>query len=292
MAREVCGLLREGGCGSVHIGGGEPFLNFEGLIGMVRELRRARISLEYVETNAYWAAGSNATEKLEILIREGVNSLCVSLDPYHAEYVPYEYPLLLAKRCEEAGMGCFLWQERFLPDLKRLDGKKVHRRAEMEAAIASGYIWNTARAYGIHFGGRAVNIETEYSPFRSVEALLGDASAGDPCRNLLSSGHFHVDMHGCFIPPGCTGIRLPLAEVIRGIPSGKYPVFEALYSDGVLSLYTLARKQGFTAGAKGYSSRCAFCFHLRRGLAGDGAGGGGYAELDREYYDEALRYYD
>ncbi|MDR1574861.1 MAG: hypothetical protein LBS37_02540 [Treponema sp.] len=29
VMREICRLLRKGGIGSVHIGGGEPFLDFE-----------------------------------------------------------------------------------------------------------------------------------------------------------------------------------------------------------------------------------------------------------------------
>ncbi len=63
MAKEVCGLLREGGCRSVHIGGGEPFLDFDGLLALVEAATGAGISVEYIETNAYWATDQPLVER-------------------------------------------------------------------------------------------------------------------------------------------------------------------------------------------------------------------------------------
>jgi hypothetical protein len=281
-AREICALLRRGGCGSVHIGGGEPFLNFQGLILLVRELREAGIKLEYIETNAFWALGKDSRERIDTLLREGVEALCISLDPYHAEYVPYRAPLVLARRCDQAGLGYFLWKGEFLPDLSRLDPGRPHSRGEMEKAISPGYIHRTAETYGISLGGRAVNIEEEYTPRSPVGELLDHS----PCQGLLSTGHFHVDREGFFIPPGCTGIRLPLGEVIEGVEPGKYPAFEALYRGGIGALWELAGSRGFEAQAEGYPSKCNLCFHIRRYLSPRG-----FAELDGEHYRESLKYY-
>lgn len=283
VSREVCRLLSRGGCGSVHIGGGEPFLDFNGLISVIRELRNADISPEYVETNAYWAGNDDAAEeKLRILRQEGVNTLCISLDLYHVEYVPYEYPLRLARICEKTGMQYFLWKEQFLPVLSRLPPASPHSSTEMEHQISPDYIADTARSYGIQLGGRAINIENEYVPLRPVDRLLEDT----PCRNLLSTGHFHIDLDACFIPPGCTGLRLPLAELIAGIPGGKYPVFEALYSGGIRKLLELAHRYGFVERRDGYPSKCNLCFHIRRYLVRHG-----FSELDGEHYEESLKYY-
>jgi hypothetical protein len=157
----------------------------------------------------------------------------------------------------------------------------------MEKTLSDTYICDTARLYGIGYGGRAVNIEREFQAGSNgalypVEKLIADKS---PCRNLLSTGHFHVDMYSCFIPPRCTGIRIPLSEVVDGIPGGKYPVFEALYSGGVSALFELSRKHGNPNEAV-YPSKCNLCFHLRYFLSERN-----YLELDRNHYEEALRYY-
>ena len=284
-AQTICRFLRKGGCRSVHIGGGEPFLDFEGLVMMIRTLKQAGIRLDYIETNAYWAFGAEAQKTAEAylkrLLGEGVRALCISIDPFHAEYVPYGAPLALAELCEKTGMDYFLWRGEFVAALSRLDARKTHSRQELEALLSPDYLRKTARSYGIGYGGRAVNIEREFGTLSPAESFNAA-----PCRNLLSTGHFHVDMNAYFIPPGCTGIRIPLSEVVEGIPPGKYPVFQALYSGGISALTQFALQHGFSPDEEGYPSKCNLCFHLRRFLADKG-----FADLDKDHYGEALRYY-
>ena len=295
-AEKICRFLRKGGCRSVHIGGGEPFLNFEGLVMMAAKLKDAGIKLEYVETNAAWAVDASGSgslskeirEKLERLLAAGADTLCISIDPFHAEYVPYGAPLALAKLCEKTGMDYFLWKQEFLPALSRLDPNTAHSRREMEKALSGDYIRSTARRYGIGYGGRAVNIEREYGALYPADKFAAENS---PCQDLLSTGHFHVDMFGNFIPPHCTGIRIPLEEAVECIPPGKYPAFEALYSGGVSALFELARQHGFSPDKAGYPSKCNLCFHLRYFLSErNNSHGAFFPELDRNHYEEALRY--
>jgi hypothetical protein len=283
MAEKICKLLRKGGCRSVHIGGGEPFLNFEGLLIMIRALNRAGINLDYIETNAYWVINNSDQKKpeeyIKRLLSQGCDTLCISIDPYHAEYVPYGAPLALAKLCEKTGMGYFLWKQEFLQTLSALDPAKTHSRADMEKTISKDYVHKTAKVYGIGYGGRAVNIEKEFNVPLPVESLITESI---PCQNLLSTGHFHVDMDCFFIPPRCTGIRIPLSEALDGIPKGKYPVFEALYYGGVSALLELALQHGFTQG--NYPSKCSLCFFLRSFLCNKG-----FAELDEKHFEEAMK---
>ena len=296
---KICRGLRKGGCRSVHIGGGEPFLDFEGLLMVIGKLRQAGITLEYIETNAFWAAGDSkreeTKEKLKRLSANGPNTLCISVDPYHAEYVPYGAPLALAECCDKTGVDYFLWKQEFIPVLSRLDSGKAHSRPDMEKNLSGGYVYDTARLYGIGYGGRAINIEREFCALYPAEKFTAEKS---PCRNLLSSGHFHVDMYANFIPPRCTGIRIPLSEAEDGIPAGKYPAFEALYNGGVRALFELALQNGFLPAREpstspqgevsrvGYPSGCNLCFHLRSFLAEKG-----FEELDRNHYVEAMKYY-
>jgi len=77
-----------------------------------------------------------------------------------------------------------------------------------------------------------------------------------------------------------------MEEVVRGIPAGKYPVFEASYSGGTVALYELAKAHGFVADAGGYATRCALCFLMRKFLSETGK----FAELNAEHYVEAMQY--
>ncbi|MCL1992696.1 MAG: radical SAM protein [Spirochaetes bacterium] len=282
-AEAAAGLLAEGGCRSVHIGGGEPFLDFERLLMSLVKLKDAGVAVDYIETNAFWATEEGAAEKLKRLSDAGADTFCISIDPFHAEHLPYAAPLALAELCEKSGFGYFLWKGDFIPALTALAPDKAHSRAALEKVFSGKYIADTARSYGVMYGGRAVNIEREFAMLFGADFFLDAA----PCRGLLSTNHFHVDKDGFFIPPGCTGIRIPLQEAVRGIAPGKYPAFEALYTGGIAALFRLAARQGFSPDALGYPSKCNLCFHLRRYLAGTGE----FPELDTSHYEEALMHY-
>ena len=284
VAQDVCELLIRGGCGSVHIGGGEPFCDFGGLLELVRVIVDSGISLEYIETNAYWAADEAKTEqRLRELMRAGVDTLCISVDPFHAEYVPVERPLLLAKTCDRMGMGYFLWQQKFLSALSRLDTSKSHSRDQLEREISPSYIADTANSYGMRFGGRTLNIEMEYSPHRP----FGEVLSSSPCRGLMMGDHFHVDMYANYIPPGCTGIKIPLSDAVNGFPRRKYPVIDALLHSGAAGLYDYVKPLGFTSDLAGYTSNCAMCFFMRHWLSVNVP----HNELDAEHYEASFTYY-
>jgi hypothetical protein len=285
VAEEVCRLLRAGGCRSVHIGGGEPFLDFEGLIALVKIIVKAGIAIDYVETNAFWAADRRKTvQNLKTLARAGADTLCISLDPFHAEYVPLEMPLALAEACREAGFGYFLWQDRFLRAMSKLDRSRAHSRGEMEKLISPDYIMETARSYGIRFGGRAVAIEAEYSGRRPAEEVAEEK----PCGGLLSGGNFHVDLRGRYIPPGCAGFVIPLDDIFHGFPHGKYPVFETLLTGGSAALLRYAMRLGFAPDRNGYPSGCALCFHIRRWICENAHSL--FSELEPAFYTESLKW--
>jgi hypothetical protein len=279
-ARDICALLRESGCRLMHIGGGEPFLDFNGLLTLINTVRNAGIALEYIETNAFWATEAAETaERLGALKQAGADAFCISVDPFHIEYVPLARPLFLAEMCRQEGFGYFLWQERFVPLLSKLDAERTYTRAELEAALSPDYIEQTARRYGLRMGGRAQGIEREYGTLKPTETL----SSGKPCSGLLSGSHFHVDVYGRYIPPGCTGIAIPLEEAVRGIPAGKYPVLEALTEGGTAKLLSFAQSKGFVAG-EAYTSACALCISIRSWLSVNAD----CLELDPEHYNHSL----
>jgi hypothetical protein len=251
MMQEVCAILKKHGCRSLHIGGGEPFMDFDGLCSLVHTARTHGIVVEYVETNAYWADDEEkAVRYLRALSRAGANALCISHDAYHAEFIDPTLPVRLADICRRTGFGYFLWET------------QINR---------------------LRFNGRAITLEEGYIQKKPPEDIQCEASKRGACKSLTSRNHFHVDLHGKYIPPGCTGIVLPLEEVFLGISSGKYPAFEALHNGGLPALLALALGRGFALDPEGYPSVCNCCFHVRKWLSGLE----GFAELDKEHYIHA-----
>ena len=284
--RNICAILRKKGCKEVHVGGGEPFTSPEKLIDIVKTIISEGITVRFIETNASWIS-DNSTEILKELKKVGITSLCISVDPFHVEYVPFEKTLKLAKLCEDVGINFEFWQKGFIKTLSELDKSKVYSRAELEESLSPNYLKNIARAYGKKFRyiGRAINIEMEYYPRQPVDDLIKN----QPCSQLISGDHFHVDLYGDFISSfNCTGIRTPIAEITTGLSCGKYPVFEALYEKGTYGLLGYAKSKGFIPDADGYTSTCALCFHVCKWLSTHAPS----PELDKEYYTAALEYYD
>ncbi len=258
-------------------------MSFDGLVDLIEELAKRRVRVEYVETNAYWAKDDEkAVRYINELLSAGVDTLCISIDPFHAEYVAPELPLRLSELCSRNGMGSFLWQQQFARLLMPLDMTKRHSRSELEAALSPDYIKRVAEHYGITYGGRAINIEQEYEQKQPLSKVLSSA----PCKRLLATNHYHLDMHAKFVPPGCTGIAIPLEELLDGVPTGVYRVVDTLMSDGVEGLYHLAVSKGVEV-EKEYTSGCALCIDLRAKLSALGE----FPELYAEHYTASAEYY-
>ncbi len=260
----LCRTLVGMGCRSVHIGGGEPFLQFDALLQLVREVNASGLHLEYIETNAYWckpADIADAADKLARLREAGAECLLISVDPFHLEYVPLERPLALAELCRRVGMDYFVWQQRYVSALSKLDRSRVYKRQELEEILGKNYVFDIANSYGLSYNGRALNIAREYLPKKPHADYLH----APPCRELLGTNHYHADYNCNFIPPGCTGIAVAL-EDLHDISAEKYPVFTTLAEQGVAALLQYAQGAGFTPSPEGYVSKCDLCYACRKYL--------------------------
>ncbi len=263
-AERLAALLEEAGTASVHIGGGEPFMNFKALCGLIEALRRHGVEVDYIETNAFWCADEGVIdERLTKLKSLGVTTIMVSVDPFHIKYVPLERPLRLCQRMNEFGFDYFLWQERYLRKLHRLDRTRVYTKEELQKALGKHYVTDTAAEYGLGMNGRALKIAGEIYENRPAEEL----AVTSPCSSLLGVGHCHLDLYGNIVPSGCPGIAADARDYLEeNIPAEKYPVMARLLGGGTAALYEYASEKGFVPAAEGYPTKCAFCYAMREFL--------------------------
>ena len=63
MAENIAKLLSESGAYSVHLGGGEPFINFSSLCTVSRALSRYGIELGYIEIKGTWRYHYNGVRR-------------------------------------------------------------------------------------------------------------------------------------------------------------------------------------------------------------------------------------
>ncbi len=268
MSRETAGkvlrVIREMGCRSVHVGGGEPFLDTKALGGVLDTARECGVRVEYVETNCFWARSiEDAVARLEPLLDHGLGTILVSVDPFHSASVPLCRVENAVAACESLGMQSFPWQMEFAPDIRRLGAETTHPMSEFESAFGQGYTLNVMERYGMTFGGRIVETLAGRLPRRPASAVV---TTGSPCARLSDTSHFHVDLHGLYIPGLCTGLAIRLEDL--SAPGDACRLVNMLCQGGIAALHGWAcREHGFEPDPAGYMNACHLCLDIRSFLA-------------------------
>jgi hypothetical protein len=258
------------GCRSLHIGGGEPFLDIAGLQEVLRVARAAHLGIDYIETNASWFRGEDhAVELLRELQRLGCHTLLVSIDPFHNAFIPFRRVKGLMSACQQAGTSVFPWRMEFFDEINRFDDQCTHSLDEYEAAYGPGYLGTLERRYGVNLGGRALATFSDCHPRQPLERILQEGRR--PCSVLANGSHFHTDLYGDFIPTKCPGLGIALADLGTPLDPGRYPTLSRLYQAGPTALYEQAVAYGFAA-RPAYAFPCELCDHARTFLATHAAG--------------------
>lgn len=266
-ARQALERVRELGCHAVHVGGGEPFLDPDGLRQVLGAAEAAGVAVEYVETNASWFKGPDqADETLTRLRDAGLSCLLVSISQFHNASIPFRKTRGVMESCRRVGLGVFPWVASFIPEIAAFPEDKPHALEEYEARYGKDYVPGLARRYGLTLGGRALETFAPYMPRRPVTELVRES----PCGRLTETSHFHVDLFGNYVPGLCAGLSVRLGDLGRPLDEERYPVLNRLYGEGIGGLLEWARAQHrFTAAPGGYVSACQLCTAIRRFLVKD-----------------------
>lgn len=262
-AEEIMAELEQAGVTDLHIGGGEPFLNFDGLLEVIRAMNRHRILVDYIETNAFWCTDQAAAEeKLRKLMDLGVETIMASCDPFHNEYVPLDRVTVFVRACRKVGIGYFVWKEQFYRRLSKLDPKEAHSAEELKAALGENYITESAREYGIGMNGRALTIAREMYPARPA----AEVAERTQCTRILRGMHCHVDLYGNVVPAGCTGFAIPISDFTehreRLTDPEVYPVLSRVLTGGTEALLEFAVSLGFDEKTEA-ATNCDLCYQIR-----------------------------
>jgi hypothetical protein len=264
-----CRACRELGCRSMHIGGGEPLLKPDGLKDVLRAARQEGMAIEYVETNSSWYRDQDSAVVLLRELRQlGCDTLLISIDPFHNEFIPFAKVKGVLQACRRAGMGIFPWVMEFYDEINRLDDQTVHSLAEYEAAYGPNYLADVQARYWLSMCGRAVDTFGPLARRQTLEQVLASGSGG--CSRLLSTGHFHIDLYGNYVPPGCVGLAIRREDLGKPLARDSYPVFLTLLEQGVNGLYEMARELGYAPGRE-FAGECDLCADLREFLVNQDA---------------------
>ena len=256
----------------IHVGGGEPFGDFERLLAVVRSARQAGLAgIGYVETNGFWAESADLVRRrLAALAGAGMIQLSISADPYHQEFIPPGRVQLLYDAAREVlgprGVRVRRW--RWLRNAKDVSAMPQDERRTLFADFL--------RRYPERMTGRAAELLAPLAPRRRIGELPDEG-----CRSaLLESRHVHVDPRGWINPGTCAGIVFgratadqPLDGVLASGRLDRSPLIALLVEGGPKRLLAEANRHGFEVDPQGYAGKCHLCWAVRSHLVRAGQGG-------------------
>jgi hypothetical protein len=267
----------------LHFSGGEPFLNFKLLLKAVEIAETLKIPSTFVETNCFWCKDDKLTkERLKLLKEKGLKGILISVNPYYAEYVPFERTDLCIRISQEVfGPNVMVYQEEYYHLFKRL---RITGRLSIDEYLKLARKASIAEGVELFLMGRATEkLKDLYPGYSSIRLV------NIPCQpDFLRSWHNHFDNYGNFMPGYCGGISLgSWFEMDRllteGIDLENRPVLKYLIDEDMRGLLSFALDAGYQELSEGYVSKCHLCLDIRQFLVS----GGDYEELKpREFYDQ------
>ncbi|MEN6475354.1 MAG: radical SAM protein, partial [Syntrophaceae bacterium] len=194
-------------CRSVHIGGGEPFIDVGSLLRTVSGIRTRGLDIEYVETNAMWYRDPESAVDLLLKLKDaGLATLLISMSPFHNGFIPFAKVKGVMQACRRAGMRIFPWIMDFYDDIDSFDDTCTHSLQEYVDAFGPHYLRDILVRYWIHMGGRAVATYADILGAYTAGQIV--RISGGPCAELAGASHFHIDLYGHYLPGLCSGLAI------------------------------------------------------------------------------------
>ncbi len=261
MLRKVKSL----GCHSMHIGGGEPLLNEDALIAVLDCAASCGMAIDYIETNCAWhKTPAQTRHTLERLIDHGGQTIMVSIDPFHNEFVPFARVRAVMAVARQVKMGLFAWKMEFAPDVTQFDEAETHTLEEYSQRFGEEYIDGLPSRYGLNMNGRALDTFRDRLRKHPTEQIIAESNA--PCPEMWQTSHFHIDLYGNYVFTSCVGLSLAVEDLGKPVEKAKYPYLAILHERGLAELFQEAKRQGFLA-KPAYASKCDLCLYARTYLA-------------------------
>lgn len=263
-AEENLRTIRKLGCSSVHIGGGESLLRPDALGDVLEIARQVGVKIEYVETNSAWFKDPDSAMTILLKLRkQGLQTLLVSISPFHNEYIPFSRIKGVIAAARQAAIGVFPWILDFITDLSELDATRTHSLKEFETLFGPDYVMGLLQRYWIHMGGRALETFRPYLAEKSAKEIF-DGNIGGCAVELLNTQHFHLDLFGNYIPGLCSGLSIKREDLGKPLSAKNYPILTTLFDHGIRGIFKMAQKMFDYAPAKdSYINKCDLCTEIR-----------------------------
>lgn len=264
-ARRAAATIRELGCTSVHIGGGEPFLEPDALGTVLGVCREEGLDVEYVETNSSWYRDEeSACATLNDLKEFGLRALLVSMSPFHNAFIPFSRVKGVMEACRRTGISVLPWIGEFYREINAFNDRRAHALTEYASVYGKNYLKGIPARYWVHLGGRALKTFRPIFELHTLKSILSRHPGG--CIELADVSHFHVDLYDNYIPGLCSGLAIRRQDLGKTLSPEHYPILTTLHTRGVKGLFdTATADHGYKPG-RSCLSKCDLCTDIRKFL--------------------------
>jgi len=261
---DVCRWLEEAkkidGMRLAEFTGGEPFIykDLETVVAKAGELFHHVMVL----TNAFWATDpERAKDVLSPLVAAGLNTLSISADDFHQEFVPLQSVRNAISAAKRLGIACVIQQAGYPKNSISPDELKCFRGKSLFLK------------YGVSPLGRAVDnhiSSIDSVPFKILQSvgcprLMDNTSLA---RTVVPNGNVYACDHASFLSYGRSNPfflgnahETTLSELIR--KADEDPLFTAMATRGFRALIDVVRSKGLEDKLeKSYPHQCDLCAHL------------------------------
>jgi hypothetical protein len=251
---------------SFMIFGGEPMLYPERAMTIIETAHQMRISKIEMITNGVWGKNGEAAEKLAMKLKTaGLNTIHVSVDAFHLQYIPIEYPRNAALASLKAGIESVTWNVAVIESIGATNkyGKKTVQILKKLQTIRI-----EANPVKIIPAGRAIHNLRQYFQHSSLHG---------PCEGEPLTGNTLTDSESiCVEPSGSACIcwnlpignakSVPLRRLITEYEWQRNTITRTLVREGPTGLLRLPEASSFQFQEKQYINKCHLCIEIRRAL--------------------------
>jgi len=246
--------------------GGEPMLYPKRVIAIFNKASQFRIPKIDMITNGIWGKNKATAEKLAMKLKTaGLNTINISVDAFHLQFIPLEYPRNAALASLKAGIEDIKWNVALIESINA-SNKYDKKTAQIQKTLQP--IGIEANTFKIVPAGRAIqNLRQYFQPTTlygpcEEEPLTGNTLTNPESICIEPSGSANI----CWNLPIGNVKRLPLKRLITEYDWRRDPITRILVEEGPVGLLKLPEARDYQFQEEQYINKCHLCTEIRKTL--------------------------
>ena len=246
--------------------GGEPMLYPDRVIAIFEKALQLQIPRIDMITNGTWGKDEKQAEKLARRLKmAGLTNLDISVDAFHQQYIPIEYPRNAGLASSKARIDRVIWNATVVESIdaeNEYDKKTRQILKTLEPTGIEPFI------HKIFPAGRALKNLRQYFKQESLHGPCeGDPILENPLTNPKSICiHPSGSVEACWFLSIGNAKQVPLGRLISNYDWQENPIIRRLVEEGPTGLLRLREAQDFRFEESEYVSKCHLCMEIRRAL--------------------------